>query len=254
MSLLNTPTKDNNIRLKGAIQISNNSFFVYANEKGHVFIKNGKEEKIHKNAIKYMLQSNPLIKELLKNYKIKLSIDTSILKELTNGHMNETCKIVAGIYEFLPEDLKNKINSNVVKEAAMLHDLGKILIPPKILNKPSKLNIKEREIMNTHSILGYELLKTQSISKETLELIKFHHQNLNNSGYPAVLDGENPSYLGVQLISISDKYSALREKRVYRKRLSRIEALVILYKEVREGKILPEVYKALVKYAREYDN
>ena len=47
----------------------------------------------------------------------------------------------------------------------MLHDLGKVLIPSKILNKPARLNAKEREIMNIHSTLGYELLKTQKINK-----------------------------------------------------------------------------------------
>ena len=57
----------------------------------------------------------------------------------------------------------------------------------------------------------------------------------------------------MQIVSISDKYSALREARVYRNRLSRLDALLILYKEVREGKILPEVYNALVKYAQMFD-
>ena len=107
--------------------------------------------------------------------------------------------------------------------------------------------------MNIHSILGYELLKTQSISEKTLELIKYHHQNLKHSGYPAMEEGSLLSDIGVQIVSISDKYSALREARVYRRRLNRLEALLILYKEVREGKILPDVYNALVKYAQKYD-
>ena len=62
----------------------------------------------------------------------------------------------------------------------MLHDLGKVLIPSKILNKPAKLNFKERKIMNIHSTLGYELLKTQHLPTETLSLIKYHHQNLKH--------------------------------------------------------------------------
>ena len=130
----------------------------------------------------------------------------------------------------------------------MLHDLGKVLIPSKILNKPAKLNVKEREIMNIHSTLGYELLKTQNISAETLELIKYHHQNLKHTGYPELEESIYQSDIGVQIISISDKYSALREARVYRRKLSQVEALLILYREVPEGKIHPEVYKALVSY------
>ena len=185
-------------------------------------------------------------------YKIKPEIDVKTLTELTGGHMNETCNIAEGVLSMLPEDLKMNLDKSIIKEASMLHDLGKVLIPSKILNKPAKLNIKEREIMNIHSTLGYELLKTQNLSPKTLELIRYHHQNLKHSGYPAI-ETTISSDIAVQIVSIADKYSALREARVYRRRLSRLESLLILYKEVREGKILPEIYNALVKYATNFD-
>ena len=252
--ILQTPLKKRKkVCLKGAVQINRNSYFVYADERGNTFLKNGNDEHLQKSVVKSMIALNPAVKGLLKKYKIKPSIDTKTLKELTGGHMNETCNIAMGVYSILSESLRCEIDKSVIKEASMLHDLGKVLIPSKILNKPAKLNIKEREIMNIHSTLGYELLKTQSISKETLELIKYHHQNLKHSGYPAWKDSEFASDIGVQIISISDKYSALREARVYRRKLSRVEALLILYGEVREGKILPDVYKALVKYVAKFD-
>lgn len=252
MITLNPPKKEK-VCLKGAVQINNNSYFVCSEEDGKTFLNTGKDEKLHKCLVKHMIELNPSIYGILKKYKLKPSINTGTLKELTGGHMNETCNIACGIYSFLPENIRKNTDELVIKEAAMLHDLGKVLIPSKILNKPAKLNLKEREIMNIHSTLGYELLKTQSISPGTLELVKYHHQNLNHSGYPA-LDEEISSDTGVQIISISDKYSALREARVYRRKLSRTEALLILYGEVREGKILPDIYKALVKYAEKYDN
>lgn len=248
MIITRTPKK-RRVCLKGAVQINRNSFFVYADEGGKTFLKTGKDERLHKSIVKNMIELNPAIKNLLRQYKIKPSIDTRTLKELTGGHMNETCNVACGVYSLLSESMRNEIDKSTLKEASMLHDLGKVLIPSKILNKPAKLNIKEREIMNIHSTLGYELLKTQSLSDETLELIKYHHQNLKHTGYPALEGSIYPSDIGVQIISISDKYSALREARVYRRKLSRIEALLILYKEVREGKIHPEVYNALVKYA-----
>lgn len=167
--------------------------------------------------------------------------------------MNETCNIALGVYSILSDEIKNQVDKFALKEASMLHDLGKVLIPSKILNKPARLNSKEREIMNIHSTLGYELLKTQKINQETLDLVKYHHQNLIRSGYPALEETSHPSDIGVQIISTADKYSALREARVYRRKLSRIESLLILYREVREGKIHPEVYKALVDYAERYD-
>lgn len=250
--ILKSPKKKR-VSLKGAVQINRNSYFVYTDDRGNTFLKNGNDEHLQKSVVKNMIALNPAIKGLLKKYKIKPSVDTKTLKELTGGHMNETCNIAMGVYSVLSESLKCEIDKSVIKEASMLHDLGKVLIPSKILNKPAKLNVKEREIMNIHSTLGYELLKTQSISQETLELIKYHHQNLKHSGYPDWNDEELTSDIGVQIISISDKYSALREARVYRRKLSQVEALLILYGEVREGKILPDVYNALVKYVAKFD-
>ena len=242
--------KRENYSLKGAVQINRSSFFVFADSSGRTFLKTGKDEKLQKSIVQNMIDLNPKIKGLLKKYKIKPSIDTRTLKELSGGHMNETCNVAMGVYSCLPENLKCDIGKGIIKEASMLHDLGKVLIPSKILNKPAKLNIKEREIMNIHSTLGYELLKTQSLSEETLELIKYHHQNLKHTGYPEMEENIYPSDIGVQIISISDKYSALREARVYRRKLSRIEALLILYKEVREGKIHPEIYNALINFVK----
>ena len=218
--ILKRPQKPKRVSLKGAVQINRNSYFVYADEGGKMFLKNGNDERLQKAVVKNMIALNPSISGLLKKYKIKPSIDTKTLKELTGGHMNETCNVAMGVYSSLSEAMRMEVDKSKIKEASMLHDLGKVLIPSKILNKPAKLNVKEREIMNIHSTLGYELLKTQNY----------------------------PSDIGVQIISISDKYSALRETRVYRRKLSRVEALLILYREVREGKIHPEVYNALVSY------
>lgn len=246
--------KSREVNLIGAVQISNTSFFVCKNNQGRISLRTGKEEKLQKAILHNMIERNPKIKQLLGGYKIKPSIDTKTLKELSDGHMNETCRVAMGIYSVLSEKHKSKIKENTIKEASMLHDLGKVLIPSKILNKPARLNNKEREIMNIHSTLGYELLKTQSINEETLDLVKYHHQNLSRSGYPALTNEDEISDIGVQIISTADKYSALREARVYRRKLSRIESLLILYKEVLEGKIHKDIFKALVEYATRFDN
>lgn len=250
-----TPKQENceDICLLGAVNISNHSFFVFKNADGTLVLQSAKEENSQKNILRKMMLLNPRIRRLLQCCRIKPSIDTKILKDLSVGHMNDTCKIASGIYEFLSSGLKNQIDITKVKVASMLHDVGKVFIPSKILNKPTKLSNRERRIMNIHSTLGYELLKTQNIDGEVLDLVKYHHQNLNRSGYPAIYENHNPSALGVQIISIADKYSALREARVYRKRLSQVESLAILYKEVREGKIHKEVYDALVSYVGLYD-
>ena len=245
--------KRNEMRLLGAVQISGASFFVYKKRNGKISLKSGKEEKEQKAVVKRMLGLNPTIAKLLERYKIKPKIDIKTLKELSSGHMNDTCRVAMGIFSALSANLKKDISEKTIKEASMLHDWGKILIPSKVLNKPAKLNSKEREIMNMHSTLGYELLKTQGINEETLDLVKYHHQNLKHSGYPAINAEDHIQDIGVQIISTADKYSALREARVYRRRLTKIESLLILYKEVLEGKIHKDIYKALFEYASKYD-
>ena len=252
--LLKPRRKEKSLSLKGAVQINHSSFFVFKSSEGKTFLNTGKDENLQKSFVQHMIDSNPFIARILKKFRIKPLINTQTLKELTGGHMNDTCNIAMGVYSILSDDIKSAVNMQTLKEASMLHDLGKVLIPSKILNKPAKLNNVERKIMNIHSTLGYELLKTQHLCPETLALIKYHHQNLKHSGYPKLSKTDNTSDIGVQIISIADKYSALREARVYRRRLSRLESLLILYREVREGKILPVVYNALVKYAEIYDN
>ena len=253
--LLKTPkNQKRRLSLKGAVQINHSSFFVFRDSEGQTFLNSGRDEKVQKTFVQNMIDSNPFIARILKKFRIKPLINIKTLQELTGGHMNDTCNIAMGVYSMLSENIKSEVDEATLKEASMLHDLGKVLIPSKILNKPAKLNNKERKIMNIHSTLGYELLKTQHLCPETLTLIKYHHQNLKHSGYPKLAKSDNTSDIGVQIISIADKYSALREARVYRRRLSRLESLMILYKEVREGKILPDVFKALLKYAEIYDN
>jgi len=245
--------KKTDVMLNGAVQVNRSTFFVYADSNGRKFLTAGEDEKYQKYVVNDMIKKNPRVLNILKKYNIKPSIDTKTLKSLAFGHMNDTCKVALGIYSILKDKLNSNIDESTIKEASMLHDFGKVLIPSKILNKPARLNRKEREIMNVHSTLGYELLKTQNINKNILSLIKYHHQNLNKSGYPYVGEITETEDIGVQIISTADKYSALREARVYRKALSKTQSLLILYREVREGKISQVVFDALLEYAETYD-
>ena len=146
----------------------------------------------------------------------------------------------------LPVELKNEVNLPNLQEAAMLHDYGKVLIPNSILNKQGELTPKEREIMQQHSELGYELLKNKDLNPEVLNLIKYHHQTPTGNGYPA-LDNDYTYNTSAQLLNVADKYTALTEKRCYKKALSREEALNIIKQDVDSGLIDETIYNALVK-------
>ncbi len=112
--------------------------------------------------------------------------------------------------------------------AAMFHDVGKAKIPLAILDKPGRLDDRERALIETHPAAGYDALKgTRGISSEILDAVRHHHEYLDGSGYPDALCAADISDI-VRILTISDIFSALIEDRRYKASLSRAEAYEIL--------------------------
>ncbi len=112
--------------------------------------------------------------------------------------------------------------------AATLHDIGKAHIPLSILDKPDRLDPGEEEIMRSHPVIGYELLKNiEDITPEILDGVRHHHEYLDGSGYPDALTAPEISDL-VRLLTISDIFAALIESRPYRPAMPRQKAYEIL--------------------------
>lgn len=192
-------------------------------------------------AIKKMIADNPEITQLLRQNKLSTNLNIKELQDLKNGHCQETQNISMAILKHLPKVISQNIDPATLKDGAMLHDFGKVLIPPEILNKNTKLTENEHKIMNLHSELGYQLLKTTGTKEAVLELVRNHHNTLNGTdkNKPFV---QNPA---LQIINVADKYSALTEKRTYKEAFSKEKALAILAQEAEEGKIPVIVLKAL---------
>lgn len=199
-------------------------------------------------AIRKMINANPKIKNLVKDFNPEMKLNMEELEKLLKRHATDTKNIAIGITQNLPFSLQTKVNSQAIESAAYLHDLGKVLIPPEILNKPDKLNDTETKIMHKHSQLSYELLKSTNLDEKTLNLIRNHHQNAKKTGYPWVGNDFNAD-LNLQILSTADKYSALTETRTYKAPMNSKEALTIIYQDVKDGKLHPFVFKALVNYA-----
>lgn len=200
------------------------------------------------SAINRMIGANPKIKNIVKAFNPQLELNMAELKELLQNHATDTGNIAYGIIENLPFALKNRVDEKAVKDAAYLHDLGKVLIPKEVLNKPDKLDDAETKIMHTHSELSYELLKNSGLDEKTLNLIRNHHQNAKKTGYPWV-NNDFRADLNLQILSVADKYSALTESRTYKEPLSPKQALTIIYQDVKDEKLHPFVFRALVDYA-----
>jgi len=128
--------------------------------------------------------------------------------------------------------------------AAMFHDIGKAKIPLAVLDKPGRLDERERALIETHPAAGYEVLKaTPGISKEILDAVRHHHEYLDGSGYPDALSAASISDL-VRILTISDIFAALIEHRTYKPTMPREKAYEIL--QGMHGKLEPalvEVFK-----------
>ncbi|WP_426414036.1 HD-GYP domain-containing protein [Bradyrhizobium ganzhouense] len=112
--------------------------------------------------------------------------------------------------------------------AAMFHDIGKAQIPLAILDKPGRLNADERTMIETHPAAGYEFLKDhEKVTPEILDAVRHHHEYLDGSGYPDALAGESVNDI-VRILTISDIFAALIERRHYKPTMPRTEAYNIL--------------------------
>lgn len=198
---------------------------------------------LNEKSISEMIKVNKEITRILDKFKISIKVNMNILNNLVGNHLPETRNIAVGITKYLPEKYQKLVNQKALLEATSLHDIAKVIIPENIINKPGKLNESELEIMKEHARLSYEMLKTTDLDKETLDLIKDHHHVTNPNNRK-----DETENINLQILSISDIYSALREKRSYKKELSKEEALAILHKDVESGKFAKIVYDALVTY------
>ncbi len=111
---------------------------------------------------------------------------------------------------------------------ALMHDLGKIKVPLEILNKNGKLTEQEFEIMKTHPVFTYEILKNGvNISDISKYIAAQHHEKFDGSGYPKKLKGENINYFA-RIVAVADVYDALTTDRIYRKAMLPYEAMKII--------------------------
>ncbi|MCG8530398.1 MAG: HD domain-containing protein [Desulfovibrionales bacterium] len=97
---------------------------------------------------------------------------------------------------------------------ALLHDLGKIHVPRKILDKPSFLTDEERQIINTHPLRGLAACSMTSIPSDAMNIILFHHEKMDGSGYPCGLTAEEIP-LQVRVVTIIDIFDAMSSERPY---------------------------------------
>lgn len=142
-----------------------------------------------------------------------------------------------------------KVNSHdvqVLYYGALLHDIGKIAIPVRILEAPRKLSGKEMRIMKAHVIISEQILRG-IISDEVLEVAIRHHEKLDGTGYHRGLKGEELTKLQ-KIVAVADILSALYGKRSYKDAFDPEQIKNILKKDAEEGKICPEAVTVAITH------
>src|SRR4029453_11884493 len=116
----------------------------------------------------------------------------------------------------------------VVRTAALLHDIGNMAVPEHILSKPEALTPEEFERVKIHPRVGAEILRNVPFGAPVAELVLCHHERWDGLGYPAGLRGEEIP-LGARILSIADCYSTLQTARPYRPARTASESVAVLY-------------------------
>lgn len=157
---------------------------------------------------------------------IQSMVDAMEAKDMyTKGHSEHVYNLVDLIWRHLPAEMQAKINPTKLKDAAMLHDIGKIGIPDGILNRPGKLTDEEYEVVKQHPKNGLVILEKTSY-RDIGEWVKFHHERVDGHGYYGLPVNAIP--VEARIIAVADTFSALYTDRVYRKRFSLEKAEEIL--------------------------
>jgi HD-GYP domain-containing protein (c-di-GMP phosphodiesterase class II) len=117
---------------------------------------------------------------------------------------------------------------NEVGLCGMMHDMGKMLVPPEVLNKPGKLEPDELLVMQSHTTLGYELLRSSpNMYAGAIETAYNHHERMDGKGYPRRVPAQKISRY-TRMVAIADIYDALTSERCYKKGMDHLEAINIM--------------------------
>lgn len=140
---------------------------------------------------------------------------------------------------------------NDVVLAGLLHDIGKLFVPPSILNKPGKLTLKEFEVIQQHPNRGYHVLKQSGRIRDRVCLsVLQHHERQDGSGYPFGLKGaELDRY--AQITAIADTYDAMVSDRPYRRGMMPLTALEIISEEM-FGKLASDICQTFFNGVQNY--
>ncbi|HEX9059699.1 MAG TPA: diguanylate cyclase, partial [Clostridia bacterium] len=208
--------------------------------------KNMGDDKVHFYQ-DIMLQIHKDIKsdqQLIGVFKGLLS--TIVTKDkYTFGHCERVSSYAVMISDAMGLNLKE---IKTIKQAGLLHDIGKIELPKSVLNKIGRLTDEEFELIRQHPVYSANILEPLSGMDNLIDYVKHHHERYDGKGYPDGLEGENIS-LGARILCVADSFDAMVSDRPYRKSMSIEEA----FREIEKcsgSQFDPEVAKYFINAMR----
>ena len=190
------------------------------------------EKYVNSKVVENAIEMNPNITSILKQFGLKPKISEVNIDDKLKNHL-----ITTYLYS---KDIASKCNlsrdsKGTLYKAALVHDVGKALIPEEIVQKPGKLTDAERKIIDLHSHLGFEILKTTDLDFEVAEAVRLHHTPIHKK------IGNEIS----NMLAVSDVFSALKEERAYKPVMSNAQALDIMKKSENLSQTYVNVLKSI---------
>jgi len=145
----------------------------------------------------------------------------------TRGHIERVTTYAVWMAEELSWPLEN---IRILQFGSRLHDIGKIIVPDQILNKPGKLTLEEWELMKKHPIAGAKIIRKISHLEEAIPYILHHHEKWDGKGYPERRIGREIP-LGARMLALADVFDAMTTARPYRPAISREVVLEDIHNE-----------------------
>ena len=193
---------------------------------------------------------------LLNVVRIKRAADSlenataviSSLAQAIEGRDSYTCGHVERVATYAVEIAKgvgvDEEALSTIRIGGVVHDIGKVVVPDQVLNKPGKLSDEEMEIIHRHPVVGYDILKPLQTMQDVLPIVRWHHERPNGKGYPDALAGDDLP-LFPRIMAVADCFDALSTDRPYRPAMCRAECRKILTKLADEGDLDPDLVRAL---------
>lgn len=165
-----------------------------------------------------------------------------------NGHSRHVQQLTMLFYKYLPNSIKNDINPVSLEYAALMHDVGKLGVPERILNKPAKLDEEEWDVMRSHPRVGVRILKPLHTFDHISDWILYHHERVDGNGYYKIPADQIPT--AARIIAIADTYSAITMRRSYKEPRTHEDAIQIL-KEVAGTQLDADLVNYFLKIPKE---